>query len=270
MPSPAAADERGGRPSASPPLCTLNDLLWLLYLYPVRTMAAVAPAALLRVLGRVAEPVVQLHAREGRERATRWLVSAMGSRLSNDQARAIARRSIANSAWSLLDDLVLDHRSAARALRCTRLEGLPHLERARAAGRGVLLVSGHFCANQLAERHLATAGYPTLFVHNRRWSNGAEGRLGQRILRPRYNELKRRAHPDVVYVQDPECGLKIFQRLRGGGLVAVQLDGQPGTRALCIRSSAGAGDSRPASSTSRACPGAPSFPCSASVGARDS
>jgi lauroyl/myristoyl acyltransferase len=70
-----------------------------------------------------------------------------------------------------------------------------------------------------------------LSVHNQSPSNHAAGRLG-RILQPRYLELQRRAHPDVVYIQDPDCSLKILRRLRSGGLVNIQLDGIAGAQAI--------------------------------------
>jgi lauroyl/myristoyl acyltransferase len=221
-------------PSVSPadrePLCTVNDLFWLLYLYPLRLISAFAPRALLYWMGGLAEPWVQLHASGRKEKAVRWIISARCS--TPEQAPGIVRQSISNSLFRILDDLLLMRPSFQEKLHCVGIQGAGHLERALAAGKGVILLTGHFYANRIAERYLAATGYPMLSVRNQRPPNRAAGRLGRRILQPRHLELRQRAHPDVVYIQDPECSLKILRRLRSGGLVNIQLDGVAGTRAV--------------------------------------
>ena len=214
-----------------PPLCTVNDLFWLLYLYPLRMLFTVLPRACFEWLGKFAEPFVQWHERERREKGTRGLLAAYPA-MTRDQAARIARQSIANNMFRALDDLLLLRSLGPAMLNCTGIEGAEHLRRAVSGGKGVIFLTGHFCANRIAVRYLAAAGYPVLSVHNRRPSNRAEGRLGRRMLQPRHIELQRRANPDVVYIQDAECSLKILQRLRSGGIVNIQLDGVPGSRAV--------------------------------------
>jgi KDO2-lipid IV(A) lauroyltransferase len=211
------------------PLFTAKDLLWLLYLYPFRLLSAGAPRSVLYSVARAAEPLVQLLAREGRTRATRWLLAACPG-MTPAEAQRVAWRAVSNNIFSLVDNLLLHRPSVEPLLRCDGIEGLEHLERAMAAGRGVLVLSGHFCANRVGQRYLAARGYRMLCVGNQRPSNGAEGRLGRAVVQPRYAELRRLAHQEVVYIQDAERGLKILQRLRAGGLVNLHLDGVPGTR----------------------------------------
>ncbi len=129
-----------------------------------------------------------------------------------------------------LDDLLLVGPSSRKALLCTGLEGIEHLDRAVAAGKGVILLTGHFSANRICEHHMTSIGYPMLAVHNQNPRNDMAGRLGLRLFQARYIELQRCANPDLVYVQDPECSLKILQRLRAGGLVNIQFDGLARTR----------------------------------------
>jgi phosphatidylinositol dimannoside acyltransferase len=217
-------------PAEHVPLCTVNDLLWFLYLYPLRLLSAVSPRALLYRIGRLAEPLVQFHWRRRREKAISWIVSACCC--TPDQAARIARQSISNNMLRILDDLLLLRPSRGQVVPNANIKGIEHLERALSAGKGVILLTGHFCANRIAEKYLASCSYPMLSVHNQRPSNKAAGRLGRRFLQPRYIELQRRANPDVVYMQDAECSLKIFRRLRSGGLVNLQLDGLAATRAV--------------------------------------
>jgi KDO2-lipid IV(A) lauroyltransferase len=212
------------------PLFTVNDLLWFLHLYPVRLLSALGSRDLLYRIGRLVEPLVQFHWRRRRENAIRWIVSACCC--TPDQAARIARRSVSNNMFRTLDDLLLLRPSCGKVLHCTGIQGIEHLERAFSEGKGVIVLTGHFCANRIAERYLAAVGHPMLSVHNHRPSNRAAGRLGLRFLQARNIELQRQANPDVVYMQDAECSLKILARLRSGGLVNLQLDGLAGTRAV--------------------------------------
>ncbi len=213
------------------PLCTVNDLFWLLYLYPLRLLYAVLPRACFDWLGKVVEPFVQWHERKRRARGVRTILTAYPAKTTNEAAQ-IASQCVTNNMFHVLDDLLLLRPPNSKQLNCTGVEGREVLEQAVAAGKGVILLTAHFCANRVAMRYLAGAGYPVLSVHNRQPSNRAQGQLGRRVLQPRHIELQRRANPDVVYVQDAECSLKILQRLRSGGLVNIQFDGVPGFRTI--------------------------------------
>ena len=182
------------------------------------------------MIGKFAEPLVQFHWRPRRKKAIRWIAAACGC--TPEAAARIARKSVSNNMSSVLDDLILFRPSCGKLLHCLGVDGIEYLERAISDGKGVMVLTGHFCANRIAEKYLAGAGYPMLSVHNRTPSNRAGGRLGMRFLQPRYVELQGRANPDVVYVQDAECSLKILGRLRSGGLVNIQLDGLAGTRVV--------------------------------------
>jgi KDO2-lipid IV(A) lauroyltransferase len=214
----------------APPLVTWNDLLWLLYLYPIRWLARVLPRSWLYVIGKLSDPLIQLHARGRKARATPWIAQAC--RTTEDRARSIARRSLSNNLFRTLDELLLLRPASSSMLRCDRLEGIQHLESALARGRGVILLAGHFFANRVAIRYLETQGYAALSIHNQRPPNKSEGRLGARFLQPRYMALQKLAIPDQVYVQDPECSLKILRRLRAGGLAVLQIDGNAGTNPI--------------------------------------
>jgi lauroyl/myristoyl acyltransferase len=217
-------------PPVALPLVTLNDLLWLLYLYPIRLLARVLPRWSLYALGKLADPIVQFHARGRKTRAAQWIQQAC--RTTPADARRIAGQSLSNNMFRTLDDLLLLRPSSGKLLRCTGIDGIQHLESAMARGKGVILLAGHFCANRIAVRYLAAKGYPALSVHNQQPSNKAEGRLGRRFVQPRAIQLQERANPDQVFVQDPDCSLKILRRLRAGGLAVVQFDGRGGVKVM--------------------------------------
>jgi lauroyl/myristoyl acyltransferase len=211
------------------PLVTLNDLLWLLYLYPIRWLARILPRWSLYAIGKLSDPIVQFHARRRKARAAPWI--ALACRTTPVHARRIAGQSLSNGIFRTLDELLLLRPSSGRMLRCEGLDGIQHLEQASARGKGVILLVGHFCANRIALRYLAANGYPVLAVHNQRPSNFAGGRLGK-VLQPRSMQLQELAYADQVYIQDPGCSLKIMRRLRAGGLAALQVDGRGGTNLI--------------------------------------
>jgi Kdo2-lipid IVA lauroyltransferase/acyltransferase len=214
----AVSRSRAGRA----PLCTFEDVLWLLYLYPLRLISALTSPAWLYRAGKLANPFLQFQAREPRKRALRRILTLRPG-VTRTEAVRIVRQSISNDMFRKLDDLILLRPSHRQMLRCTGIEGLQHLEQAIATGNGVILLTAHFCATRIAVRYLATLGYPALTVHNQKPWSPSEGRLG-RILWPRYSELRRQGNPDVVYIQDAECSPKILRRLRSGGLVHIQFD----------------------------------------------
>jgi lauroyl/myristoyl acyltransferase len=221
-PAALAVSNTNSKPSSTLPLVTLNDLLWLLYLYPIRLLARVLPRRILYAIGKLSDPIVQFDARRSKARAGPWIAQAC--RTTPDAARRIASQSLSNTMFRTLDGLLLLRPSFENMLHCTELDGIQHLESALARGKGVILLGGHFCANRIALRYLATKGYAALSVHGQRPSNKAQGRLGHLFLQPRAIQLQKRALPDQVYAEDPDCSLKIMRRLRAGGLILVQFD----------------------------------------------
>jgi len=209
-------------PPAALPLVTLNDLLWLLYLYPIRLLASVLPRWFLYAIGKLSDPIAQFEARRPKAWAAAWIEKAC--RTTPAQARRISSQSLSNTMFRTLDGLLLLRPSYCKMLRCTGLDGIEHLESAIGRGKGVVLLTGHFCANRVALRYLASQGHAALSVHGRQPRNRAQGRLGK-LFDPLSTQLLERANPDQIYIQNPDCSLTILRRLRAGGLVALQIDG---------------------------------------------
>jgi phosphatidylinositol dimannoside acyltransferase len=224
------ASNANSAPPVLPPFVTLNDLLWLLYLYPIRLLSRVFPRWSLYAIGKLSDPIIQFHARRLKARAVPWIARAC--RTTPGHAARIASQSLSNNIFRTLDELLLLRPSCGKMLRCTGIDGIQHLEASIARGKGVILLVGHFCANRIAMRYLAGQGYAALSVHNQRPSNQAQGRLGRRFLQPRSIQLQKRAYPDMVYIQDADCSLKIMRRLRAGGLTVLQFDGRGGTKVI--------------------------------------
>ena len=132
----------------------------------------------------------------------------------------------------MLDDLVISWPSHVRRLRCREIEGLDHLERARSAGKGVILLTVHFSAIRLAKQHLAASGYPILTVRDEIAEGDWWGWIGRRALAPRRVKFLQSIMGESVDIQDRGCVLKIMGRLRSGGLVNIHFDGLAGARTM--------------------------------------
>lgn len=210
------------------PFVTVDDLLWFLYLYPLRILSALAPQRLMYSIGRL----FQFRARKRRQIAVRRMLNAKCAGIARDQIPQIARKFLANSTIRMLDDLVLSWPSFPRKLRCVEIQGIEHLERGRSAGKGVILLTAHFCATRIAKRHLATLGYSILTVRDELSYGDWWGRCGHRLLAPRRLEFLHAIGGESAYIQDPGCTLKIFGRLRSGGLVHIHFDGRSAARSI--------------------------------------
>ena len=207
---------------------TVDDVLWFLYLYPLRILSAIGPRSVLYSFARLS----WFRARRRRDAAARRMLKLRHAGIPHNEIPNIATKFLANSAVRMLDDLVVSWPSSPRRLRRCELRGLEHLERARSAGKGVILLTVHFCATRVAKQYLAKMGHAILTVRDQISEGDWWGRLGRRHLAPRRVKFLHAIMGESVDVQDPGFVLKIVGRLRSGGLVNIHFDGLAGARTV--------------------------------------
>lgn len=205
------------------PWLTLEDLFGFLYYYPLRLACAWVPR---RALLALVLPFYKWRFRAQKTRAVERMMTFTGAGIQAESARRIARQAAGRIAACRLDDLLLASPSAKGRIRCAGIDGLENLEHARAAGKGVLLLTVHSYAVRCARWHLAERGYPMLTARLRLGPDMMSSRLGRMFLYPRFMELMQRVFPESVFVQSPDCVLQLVRRLRSGGMVNVLLDGR--------------------------------------------
>jgi KDO2-lipid IV(A) lauroyltransferase len=211
--------------SARPrPVIRIKDIAWLVYLYPARWLARVLPLRSLYALGDATAVFGAVCLRGPRKALLERLAVAFDTDTGDPRLSAIADRYFRNSILRHLDDLLMDRLWQELPLPNVEIVHLENLTEALSAGRGAVLVSGHFFASRLAKRYLATIGFPCLSVWNREPPDRKAGQLGMRLLQKRYLAFIDRALGGNVTIQDPDCTLKMLARLRCGGLVACHVD----------------------------------------------
>ncbi|MEW6444670.1 MAG: lysophospholipid acyltransferase family protein [Pseudomonadota bacterium] len=120
-------------------------LLWLLSRLPLRGAQACG-----RGLGYLAWRLIPR-----RRRIVRRNLELCFPELDESARRRLAIDSFAASGMGMVEGALAWWGSDARLAPLARYEGLEHIERARAEGRGVLIIGGHFSALEISGRLMA-------------------------------------------------------------------------------------------------------------------
>jgi lauroyl/myristoyl acyltransferase len=147
--------------------------------------------------------------------------------VSEDEARSLSRRFLVHSIRvTQLERRLRRSRSAAADLLQPlplQIVGREHLDAARNAHRGALLVMVHRFAVRPVVRAMRTAGYPLVVVVYPH-PHPMFGRLGHWIVRSSHRRLFHYFYPDHVSSEDPDVSVKIVKRLRAGDCVLIAAD----------------------------------------------
>lgn len=209
---------------AREPLITGQDVMAWLYLYPVRALFTLLPVPLSRWLVRRLAPVYAVLRRDLRGTVERAMTLVFRARQVEGPAAAWARDFVARDLRKAADDLLMRRLDAAELAARAVVRGVEHLEAARAEGRGVIVISGHFHANRLAKYYLRRTGYPMLSVRRRVPQGTSTGRFGRRFVEPAYGRLLAAKVEDELYALDPGLGAGLLRRLRENGIVNIHID----------------------------------------------
>lgn len=217
------------------PLITGQDLIAWLYLYPVRGLMAILPLRFSKWMVRRAAPVYAWLRRDLRATVQRGMALALPESVARAALPAMARDFVARDLRKVADDLLLRRLDAAELAEKAAIRGIEHLEAARAEGRGVIVISGHFHANRLAKYYLRRAGYPMMSVRRRVPIGTSAGRFGHRFLEPVYGRLLAERVEDELYTRDPGLGAGLLRRLRENGIVNIHIDAAIATERFPLR-----------------------------------
>lgn len=101
----------------TPPFISMKDVLWFLYLYPLRMLVSPLPSRSLYRIGRALEPVFRFVTRKKRIIASRSMAVAFCTEATADFISTVSRRYVSNAVYRALDDFTMMHPKASAALK---------------------------------------------------------------------------------------------------------------------------------------------------------
>lgn len=190
-----------------------NDVIW----QGLRAASASGRAMSLsaaRRSGRILGALAHATVRRDRRRALHNLADALPE-LDESARRATVRAMFRHLGQSLFEIAWLPNLSASDLESTTRFEGLEHMREATAAGRGVVLFTGH-CGNwEWMAAAIGLAGIPMNVVGREIYDN----RINEFIV-----ESRRRHHVETIGRGSGNAARDILATLRKGHVLGVLID----------------------------------------------
>ncbi len=187
-------------------------------------VARVAPVSASRLGARAVAGVYYLLAGARRETVVENLLPAVGDDLA--AARKAGRALFKEFAIKLADLWRLESGGPTGSWQ-TRWSGWEHFETARAAGRGVLLVTPHLGNWEFGGALLAGAGVGLTVL--------TQAEPGRGLTEMRQASRARRGIETVVVGEDPFAFVEIIKRLQEGAVVALLVDRPPPGNGVEVR-----------------------------------
>ena len=190
----------------------------IMFVYKMRLLPASASVALAGWLGRIAFDVLGFRRRVTLSNLTGHLP---GTSASGEAAR-IGRMAYSNFGKAIAEYARLPSIDEAYIDRNIHLEGLEHLDRALAGGKGAVLVTGHLGSWELMGCVLVRLGYPVTFV---------VGIQRNPLVQVLMNRIRRSAGINVIELTSP---MAVFHALRANLFVAMLSDQDAGRRGIFV------------------------------------
>lgn len=203
-----------------------RDIPALLYAYPLRKLAEILHPDVIRL---ISTPLVKAYSRILVSRQRRAAIRKKMSRIfqnviSKEELDELSRECIRNSAYSFVDDLIVDRLDRQKLMSRGIIEGIENVKSALSEKKGVILVGGHFSGNRIANLYMRESGIPVMCVRMRHVPPPQATFVARKYCAPRVTRLLHKSFEDYVYIDDAGFALDIMRRLRENGLVRVLID----------------------------------------------
>jgi KDO2-lipid IV(A) lauroyltransferase len=197
--------------SAAPRKKTDQSRMASLLILPLAWISRVLPLPWAQRLGAALGDLLFLCIRRYREVARRNLTMAFG--WEAEQVEGVARQVFRNVGQTLVEFLRLPAMSAEEIRRLVPLEGVEHLHAGLAAGRGLLLITGHFGNWELLGARLVVEGIPLSVV-----ARDADDPMAHALI----NRIRTECGYRVISRQSAHRG--VLEALRRNEAVAILMD----------------------------------------------
>ena len=212
--------------TSSNKLIVIRDFFTFFYLFPLRTIAAILPSKITRLISL---PLVALYSflpvsKKRRTSINRAFSSVFSTSKTEKEIRILTQQCLRNAVYTFIDDIILNKLDRDGLLKRGAVQGLENLEEALSHKKGVLLIGGHFTGDRVSKRLLREIGFPIMNVRSKSPVNPSTSVVERKYFVPIMTKILDDVLQDSVYIEDKGFSIDILRRLRENGLVSILFD----------------------------------------------
>jgi len=207
-------------------ILTIRDFFTFVYLFPLRKLAAILPPKVTRF---ISTPLVYIYSllpvsQKRRESISKTMNLVFNQKKTKQDIKKLSQKYLRNSAYSFIDDLILNKLSMKDLAERGVVKGLDNLENAILDKKGVILVGGHFSGDRVSKLFLRRMGFPIMCVRSKSPVGLLMSKVERKYFVPIMTRILDNVLKDYIYIEDKGFGIEILKRLRENGLVSILFD----------------------------------------------
>ncbi len=215
------------------------ELIRLLYWYPVRFFLLQIPIAFAHKIASLILPLYYFTAKWKREVIIKGLATIYGGTLSSKEINNIVYKGLNNSLKSSIEQLLYPKLNKVYCEKKIEYIGLENLDNAFEAGRGVILLHGHFGNPHLIMPAIGYKGYKLSQIASRNPPEKVDCLMKGLVNLIRHNifELATASKEELpaTFIYIDQFLRAPFEALKRNEVIAISMDGREGVKFVEIK-----------------------------------
>ena len=201
-----------------------SDLKPWFYYFPLRIACSRLPAAAIATVGSWVARLEEISVRrKNMELLYRNIAGVLGLHPGAEQVRAVGRQVLRNYLWNILEYGLAHHLRRLHGSDYLRIDGAEELREAVAAGKGVVIATGHFANFEMISTAPAWEGYDTAIIEPAN-TGSASMPAGPRRRIQQFREAHQRRHLKYRTMYTGVSFRHTIDFLKRGGVVIIAAD----------------------------------------------